>query len=438
MRIAVAGLVWGVALATGCGGGGGGGGSTPPDARLDMLAPADAAPVDLGPAVTDGAPPDAAPDTTFDGAPPDASPDAEPDAEPDARAPTPTRHVDVVAEADVALDAETAFHLPMPLGADEALFIEAAGAGDGVYQVVSVRGPSGSLVGEPAGGGLSRTSANPGTATALLPNTDAVPDATTLPAGDYTVVVRALGGGLGHVHLRVLRIAGPAVSLSVVVLLPADLGFERDDPSVETFRSTLASRVGEWFGLAGTVSVRLLPAGAPATLELDSIHGDLSGFGGLGAAVPVDAPAGLRLYLVDQIRDGANTVGGMSGGLPVPSSPSHGPADVTAVRASLLADFPAAVADAAAHELGHALGLYHTTEPYGDRDDPIADTRACPLACDADGDGVLFARECGSHGQGAANCAGTSDNLMFWTAGGTWSTTPGQRRVVSRHPIAGP
>ncbi|MCA9544105.1 MAG: hypothetical protein KC613_06930, partial [Myxococcales bacterium] len=56
-------------------------------------------------------------------------------------------------------------------------------------------------------------------------------------------------------------------------------------------------------------------------------------------------------------------------------------------------------------------------------------------ACDADGDGVLLARECGAQGMGAPPCQGASDNVMFWTLGGQRAVTASQRRVVGAHPL---
>ncbi|HEY4220954.1 MAG TPA: matrixin family metalloprotease, partial [Myxococcota bacterium] len=67
-----------------------------------------------------------------------------------------------------------------------------------------------------------------------------------------------------------------------------------------------------------------------------------------------------------------------------------------------------------AHEVGHALGLFHTSEADGVLHDPIADTPECPASADADGDGALDASECGAF---------DADNAMFWTASGSsWSS----------------
>lgn len=62
-----------------------------------------------------------------------------------------------------------------------------------------------------------------------------------------------------------------------------------------------------------------------------------------------------------------------------------------------------------AHELGHQLGLYHSTEASGQTHDIIADTAECDAASyDANSDGYVTAEEC-------VDADGT--NFMFWTSG---------------------
>lgn len=59
-----------------------------------------------------------------------------------------------------------------------------------------------------------------------------------------------------------------------------------------------------------------------------------------------------------------------------------------------------------AHEVGHQIGLFHTSEAEGGND-PIADTPECTTVHDRNGDGELTAEEC-------VDLDGR--NFMFWTA----------------------
>jgi hypothetical protein len=93
-----------------------------------------------------------------------------------------------------------------------------------------------------------------------------------------------------------------------------------------------------------------------------------------------------------------------------------------------------------AHEGGHYLGLYHTTESRGagatvpglapkDFVDPIEDTPACPSSNDANGNGTVSATEC-------LSLDGT--NLMFWGPAPEGQAqdrlTNGQQFVLHRNP----
>ena len=74
------------------------------------------------------------------------------------------------------------------------------------------------------------------------------------------------------------------------------------------------------------------------------------------------------------------------------------------------------LAETAAHEMGHWLGLFHTTESNGASFDPISDTAECPISRanevdHYDNDTYVKAEDCDGFG---------ADNLMFWT---TWTTS---------------
>jgi hypothetical protein len=78
-----------------------------------------------------------------------------------------------------------------------------------------------------------------------------------------------------------------------------------------------------------------------------------------------------------------------------------------------------------AHELGHFLGLFHTTEMDGFSLEPLTDTPECPIEADASEDGILTGEECEDFG---------GHNLMFWSATGE-ELTPQQGEVLLRTPI---
>jgi hypothetical protein len=146
-----------------------------------------------------------------------------------------------------------------------------------------------------------------------------------------------------------------------------------------------------------------------------------------------DSPEnGLHFFMVDQITFGGSSGGtilGSSGGIPGPPSfPGllHGG---VAVSASFLRQSGGAalLATVIAHEAGHYLGLFHTSESRGTSHDPLLDTLECPSTNDRDDNGVVALGEC--NGQG-------NDNLMFWQAGDNKvnKLSNDQRFVLMRNP----
>jgi hypothetical protein len=74
------------------------------------------------------------------------------------------------------------------------------------------------------------------------------------------------------------------------------------------------------------------------------------------------------------------------------------------------------------HELGHQLGLFHTSESDGSSVEPLVDTPVCGAEHDLDGDGVVRASECDGFG---------ADNLMFWEGVGDRLSSE-QRAILAR------
>ena len=92
--------------------------------------------------------------------------------------------------------------------------------------------------------------------------------------------------------------------------------------------------------------------------------------------------------------------------------------------------------ETAAHEMGHQLGLFHTTEMGGTVFDILTDTPECSNSRDNDGDGKMSAEECEDYG---------GENIMFWTAWSSSSRSAGkkqetlssyQQKVLKYSPIA--
>jgi hypothetical protein len=137
------------------------------------------------------------------------------------------------------------------------------------------------------------------------------------------------------------------------------------------------------------------------------------------------ANAALDVFFVATIDDasGGADVGGMSGGTPSAFG-MHGTTGsgiVIAAQKLIDAGDAAQLGHNLAHELGHALGLFHTTELDGLVYEPLDDTPACPIARDQDGSGTLSATECAADG---------GDNLMFPTSDAGSQLTAEQARVL--------
>jgi hypothetical protein len=170
----------------------------------------------------------------------------------------------------------------------------------------------------------------------------------------------------------------------------------------------------------------------------------------------------LNLFLVNDLvatQQGGATVVGVDGTIPGPSTMGgtiHSGAAVSSADLRILGcgatvDFRNCGADEvayiAAHEGGHWMGLYHTTEMTGDSFDPIADTSTCdctkcaPQAaqanCAANNPTTSTPTLMSTTSCTASSTCGGGDNLMFWILGsaskGALSSDQGQ--VVRANPL---
>lgn len=140
----------------------------------------------------------------------------------------------------------------------------------------------------------------------------------------------------------------------------------------------------------------------------------------------------MNLFVIQDFTEGDGTLGfaaGIPGPIGLQATASSGV--VIAVDAHLDGDFafdPDLFGETAAHEFGHQLGLFHTTEADGLSHDPLPDTPQCDAdTYDEDGDREVSAEECES---------ADGRHAMFWTAAEfeqvTWSDD--QRFVLRNSP----
>lgn len=199
----------------------------------------------------------------------------------------------------------------------------------------------------------------------------------------------------------------------------------------EGFQSALEQFEAEWASAGLTPVYNYLDfdgdKGKYGVVEIDS--NDYSEFNDL---LRTTAPANERtvtFFFVEEIVDlgnGGVTVLGLSAGPPgVPAT--NGTSKSGLVISAI--DFDSAPTDIGkimAHEGGHFLGLFHTTEKDGSRHDILSDTPECPPSADANDGGTLSVSECAGQG---------GENVMFWTlTEGTASFSGDQGWVVRRNP----
>jgi len=145
----------------------------------------------------------------------------------------------------------------------------------------------------------------------------------------------------------------------------------------------------------------------------------------------------INIFLVGSIITGG-VAGGAPGGIilgeagGIPGIPIRGtPGSGLVVT---MADFPNGldfISKTIAHESGHWLGLFHTTESSGRVFDPLPDTPQCPqVPYDTDHDGIMLPQEC---------AALDATNLMFWASYPlnllSHLLTPNQQFVILRNPL---
>ena len=236
------------------------------------------------------------------------------------------------------------------------------------------------------------------------------------------------GGETGKLHIvtRRDRVAPSVIDLHVIVVGDTDITDEEIDDGI--------ARMEELYANTGQVGV-----GNVTYQSLDwhttIIDDESSEAGELRRQRTSDDPFALNVFFIQDFA--VEGVLGVAAGTPGPNGvpetagsgviigvDSHLDGEGVAVLTNLLGE-------TLAHEAGHQLGLFHTSEAEGTAHDPIADTPECSAANDVDGDGELTATECDGRG---------GRNFMFWTAGDFDQTdvTAEQAAVLRDNVIARP
>jgi hypothetical protein len=137
---------------------------------------------------------------------------------------------------------------------------------------------------------------------------------------------------------------------------------------------------------------------------------------------------GFNFLLVNSIEVGNDglVILGIAGGIPGRVSVRGKTHGGVAVSFGGYREQPETVVTVMAHEAGHYLGLFHTSEQDGSESDPLDDTPICDTSRDADRNGIVTAEECAGLG---------TDNMMFWFANpGTKHFSRDQSFVLNHNP----
>ena len=349
--------------------------------------------------------------------------------------PTPTPAVTTTGElttvdwGTVALPAgqSPTFSFTAPAGTIGVEFLAIGSAADAsdIFIFFGVTSPAGTVINSSANG-PEQQSGNTGLAAFGLPSSDKATAAVS--AGNYTFHVAAFSAATGnppiasntHVMAKYrVRAGGLAntniLDLNIVIVQGARIGLTATTAASDTEVQTALNRMASNYASAGlqlgTITYYDLANPSFATISTEA---QLSQLFLTSASVTGNA---LTIYLINGFStpDFANGVAGVAGGIPSPNGLNgtlHSGAAI-ALQGVASAD---STGDDMSHEIGHTLGLYHTTESDGATYDPISDTLQCSAA------------------QNQANPSACPDagNIMFWQLVGAASPafTAGQGNVV--------
>ena len=212
----------------------------------------------------------------------------------------------------------------------------------------------------------------------------------------------------GTVHLATKRSAASAHTMDVNLIVVEGAGISAKDlrTAVDIMAEVYAGADGPVLGAVNQFEVTLKD-GPFVSFNGDDIRA-------LRATATPGAPANaLNLFFIKDFINGAGTLG-IASGIPGPMAVQGTAASgvIMSIEGHRNADMSLDVStmgETMAHEAGHQMGLFHTSESDGLSHDVIADTPECDAATyDTNQDNEVDAAECE---------AADGVNFMFWSAG---------------------
>jgi hypothetical protein len=317
----------------------------------------------------------------------------------------------------------------VPEGAASVMFYCGEWGDDVLGAVWYASGPSGSLYDGDAGSSTFRAEFLDDLVPLVLPQTPDVPlEAGTYSANIWIDTPNSLTLSCASLS-RVANVGDSAeVHLELVFVGLGDLD-AASAPDDADLQAALEQLTDEWAsaGLTPTFSYKDFSGDTDRFSVVDMSDSDFSEFNALLRTADPDEEKSITFFLVQELNyDGATTLGLSAG--PPGAATLHGTSKSgVVVTAEDIRSAPTDVGKIMAHEGGHFLGLFHTTEKDGAKSDPISDTPECPASADANSNGVLNTDECA--GQGA-------ENVMWWTlTSGTATLSDDQGWVARRNPV---
>ena len=352
---------------------------------------------------------------------------------------------------EITGEGSEALTVSVPSGS-ESVAIVMEGAGSNLTLASKITSPSGTVVYDfNEDIYTNRTDANDGLYTVLIPSNTAV----DLESGDWQITFLSGGNTFTASFTGVIKTKpASANTLDVNLFFVGVDGLDAATAETDTNFQSILSNVESIYGGAGisfgNVSyIDVSGSDADTYGVIDSIDGPSSELARLFQLSKGQTNRAINFFFVADIGggDAGFTLLGLAGGVPGPPA-LHGTtrsgvavnmADFIeakgAADADMIAEASGLVELIMAHEAGHYLGLYHTTERNGQAldangilgQDPLSDTPTCDDGSDANGDKRLSSSECADADGG---------NLMFWSPGQTSrSLTSQQGTILSGNPV---